>query len=454
MSLLLLFLFWVSFANNCIQKDLWDITSANICVNTKGNGSDQYITIEATCEDILCVARHCHTESSLSRCNRLNINYNNLTTKEILVYIELDGMATNYFFRWIYDFQNQTWLDDEELNDYNNTKNSTYVDVSAKTTLDVWESTDLIIKTNKDYTWDIFINETSYSRAWQVGTYYYDSSHAWWKYTMKSSDNWIKVLSNFIKFDFAGGFEFRIRNSENISDSITFIVKEPYIIIDDDEEENDLYVDDENDVDDEDENNEDDEEENNVDDEKNNFEDKDNYADKSRYEEWNQNTILSNWYSRELNNSYKFAYINWITTMKNIEQANMNWNLNRISMAKMLSQYAINILKKTPDVNKKCNFSDVTMKMDGNYSNWVTLACQLWIMWVWMLDFRPNDNVTRAEFWTALSRMLYWTPDDKYLYYTTHLQLLNKLWIINNTDPTLNELRWYVMLMLMRSALK
>jgi hypothetical protein len=37
--------------------------------------------------------------------------------------------------------------------------------------------------------------------------------------------------------------------------------------------------------------------------------------------------------------------------------------------------------------------------------------------------FRPNDEVTRAEFATALSRMLYSTPDGK-PYYVTHLAKL------------------------------
>ena len=37
--------------------------------------------------------------------------------------------------------------------------------------------------------------------------------------------------------------------------------------------------------------------------------------------------------------------------------------------------------------------------------------------------FRPNDEVTRAEFGTALSRMLYSTPDGK-PYYSTHLAKL------------------------------
>lgn len=75
-------------------------------------------------------------------------------------------------------------------------------------------------------------------------------------------------------------------------------------------------------------------------------------------------------------------------------------------------------------------------------------------MWINMPEnkFRPYDTVTRAEFVTALSRMKYWTKDGKDVYYSTHMNLLRDLWIITVTDPTLNETRWYVMLMLMRSG--
>lgn len=172
----------------------------------------------------------------------------------------------------------------------------------------------------------------------------------------------------------------------------------------------------------------------------------------TRYEEWNQQEVLKNGFTREFNNAYNFAYLNWITTMKSISKADMNWNLSRIAMAKMLSQYAINILWKTPDTTKKCEFKDVTSKMDKDYNDWVTLACQLGIMWMNMWDnFRPNDTVVRSEFGTALSRMLFQISDGTNKYYTTHLSKLKSEKIITNDDPDLQELRWYVMLMLMRS---
>ena len=173
--------------------------------------------------------------------------------------------------------------------------------------------------------------------------------------------------------------------------------------------------------------------------------------------DWNPSDILSNWYTRELNDAYQFAHENWITTTKNIGKAKMNSPLTRIAMAKMLSNYAINILWKQPDTSKWIiKFNDVTNKQNSDYGNAVTLAYQLWIMWQNMKNnnFRPNDEVTRAEFATALSRMLYNTEDWKWnaKYYDPHIAKLYNEWIITYTNPKTEEKRWYVMIMLMRTA--
>ena len=163
-------------------------------------------------------------------------------------------------------------------------------------------------------------------------------------------------------------------------------------------------------------------------------------------------------YTQEFQQAYEFAKWNGITTMPTIQKANMEWKLTRIAMAKMLSQYAINVLWKTPDTTQSNKFNDVTDKLDSDYDDWVTLAYQLWIMWQNMPwnNFRPNDEVTRAEFATALSRMLYHTSDWEYKstdkYYTNHMKKLVQEWIITNDDAKMKELRWYVMIMLMRSA--
>jgi hypothetical protein len=49
-------------------------------------------------------------------------------------------------------------------------------------------------------------------------------------------------------------------------------------------------------------------------------------------------------YNKELQDAYLFAYINGITTRKTIQEAQMDTIITRAEMAKMISQYAINIL--------------------------------------------------------------------------------------------------------------
>ena len=162
-----------------------------------------------------------------------------------------------------------------------------------------------------------------------------------------------------------------------------------------------------------------------------------------------ENDIQDN--SDEFQQAYKFAYKNWITTMDTIDKADMEGPLTRIAMAKMLSNYAINILGKKPANVVVPNFPDITAELDEEYNFWVTLAYQLWIMGINIDKFRPFDDVTRAEFVTALSRMLFSTPDGD-PYYVTHIKKLKEEWIITNDNPDMQELRWYVMIMLMRSA--
>ena len=161
-------------------------------------------------------------------------------------------------------------------------------------------------------------------------------------------------------------------------------------------------------------------------------------------------------FSDEFQQAYTFTKWKWITTMPTIQEAKMNSPLTRISMAKMLSQYAINVLWQEPDTTQNNKFNDVSNKMDADYDNWVTLAYQLGIMWQNMPNnnFRPNDEVTRAEFVTALSRMLFNIEDWKgnIKYYEPHMTKLFSEWIITNTNPKLKEKRWYVMIMLMRTA--
>ena len=159
-------------------------------------------------------------------------------------------------------------------------------------------------------------------------------------------------------------------------------------------------------------------------------------------------------YMDEYPESYNWAFKNWITTQPTIEKANMYWSITRIELSKMISNYAINVLNKKVDTSKKCQFSDVSDKLNSQYDLWVIKACQLWLMWQWISKFNPNNNVTRAEFWTILSRLLYWTKYDWWKpYYIRHINNLNIKWIMTNIKNAerVNESRGNVMVMLKRS---
>ena len=159
-------------------------------------------------------------------------------------------------------------------------------------------------------------------------------------------------------------------------------------------------------------------------------------------------------YSTELQGAYDYAYANGITTQSSIDTANIYGSLTRVAMAKMMANYAMEVLGKTPDTTKTCTFPDVSSALDTQYGNGVTNACQLGLMGVGITNFNPNGLVTRAEFGTTLSRALYgdaynsWTP-----YYAAHLQALKDAGIMTVIDtPTKLEVRGYVMLMMQRAS--
>ena len=175
-----------------------------------------------------------------------------------------------------------------------------------------------------------------------------------------------------------------------------------------------------------------------------------NFCNLWNYFNWNCKRPENKDFSQEMIAAYNWSYSKWITTMETIKQANTDKEITRAELAKMISNYAISI-GKTAESNDKCIFIDTSEELDHKYDDWIKLSCQFWLMWQWTNKFRPNDSVTRAEFWTVLSRMLFNTENWTDKYYSTHLAKLKSEWIISNDNPDLKELRWYVMLMLMRS---
>jgi hypothetical protein len=85
-------------------------------------------------------------------------------------------------------------------------------------------------------------------------------------------------------------------------------------------------------------------------------------------------------YTPELREAYNFSYNNSVTKADTIEKAKVFDGLTRIQMANMLSNYAINVLKKVPDSSRNIKFRDVSSKLDKKYDGAVTKAYQLGIM--------------------------------------------------------------------------
>lgn len=162
-------------------------------------------------------------------------------------------------------------------------------------------------------------------------------------------------------------------------------------------------------------------------------------------------------YTQEQKDAYVRSFINKITTISCIDNANINWPIIRSQVAKMISEFAINILSMKIDESKKCNFLDMAEETpEMNY--YARVACKLWIMWLnqdWSpaKKFNPNDKVTRAQFGTMLSRILYWSKynSNSWKRYIPHLNALKKSWFMAKIDnPDMKEIRWFVMIMLKR----
>ncbi|HMS91548.1 MAG TPA: S-layer homology domain-containing protein, partial [Candidatus Absconditabacterales bacterium] len=158
-------------------------------------------------------------------------------------------------------------------------------------------------------------------------------------------------------------------------------------------------------------------------------------------------------YSAELEGAYDYAYGIGITTQGSIETANMYGTLIRSHMAKMMVNYAKEVKGLTPDTSLACEFTDVaneTAEMKG----YITEACQMGLMGQGITAFNPNGVVTRAQFGTVLSRVLYGDANDGGdPYYAEHLQALKDAGIMTKIDnPNAPEVRGYVMLMMQRAS--
>lgn len=166
-------------------------------------------------------------------------------------------------------------------------------------------------------------------------------------------------------------------------------------------------------------------------------------------------------YPQEVIDAFAYASDLKITDSTNIEDANINEYILRKEAAKMMAIFAMKELNKTPSSTTWCNFSDISNE-SIEVQEYIHLSCELWIMGLKKdgrpdTVFNPNAYITRAQFGTMLSRLLYGNNYNIHIlspfpYYKKHLEILQQNNIMTKIDNpvTKKEIKSWIMLMMYR----
>lgn len=158
---------------------------------------------------------------------------------------------------------------------------------------------------------------------------------------------------------------------------------------------------------------------------------------------------------------YVYVYDNGLTSMPTLQRFRPCDKITRIELAKLLVNYAVRILGKVPDEKRICIFKDMNSATNENQV-FAELICKLGIMGLKSdgtpdTVFNPRNLVTRAQFWTAISRQLYgskYNTSNYKLRYLNHLEALKKDNLMLHIDvPTMKEARTFISIVLMKADL-
>jgi len=81
-------------------------------------------------------------------------------------------------------------------------------------------------------------------------------------------------------------------------------------------------------------------------------------------------------YQNEYDHAYSFALEHGITTKPSLQEADMDGKLTRSQMAKMIANYAINVLHYIPTTTLVCSFDDLSGQT-AEMQSYIIQACQL-----------------------------------------------------------------------------
>lgn len=110
--------------------------------------------------------------------------------------------------------------------------------------------------------------------------------------------------------------------------------------------------------------------------------------------------------------AFQYAYGLGITDQCPLHKANLDGAIKRIELAKFVSEFATKVLGKEPDIEMNCPFTDMR-KTDMRKKTYGRIACQLKLMGLHAdgkaakETFDPEEYVTREQFATIFSRLLY-----------------------------------------------
>ena len=170
-------------------------------------------------------------------------------------------------------------------------------------------------------------------------------------------------------------------------------------------------------------------------------------------------SIQDSQFASEQNDAYLWACQHNITTIRTIQEVRLDQPLTRAELAKIMSVYAMKEYHLKPLKAGAVNYKDVNADL-GDLADYIQLAYQLQIMGINadgtpIQAFEPHKLVSRAEFATVLSRVIWGNKhnisgEDRY---SAHLQALKKYEIITSDIPANRwELRGRALLMLHRNA--
>lgn len=157
----------------------------------------------------------------------------------------------------------------------------------------------------------------------------------------------------------------------------------------------------------------------------------------------------------DLMNVYLWARDNWITTWETLEAALPDGYIERWEMAKLVVDFVQDVLKREIPANipSQCSrWDNETEWKSDEVKKYAEQSCALWLMWIYMQNFKPNKLLDRAEFGTIVSRLLWWDKFNKpnatrfNKFYTNHLEEVKKQNLITKIDnpEAMKELRKWI----------